>query len=153
MTISSCLHSNPMRFAALGAAMLFAGCSGTSNVASALATHAPIGEMPPQQVVIANTSDEAISPLVHAAPCWIIDPPFPQVPAGKDSQPVKLDAQCADSEMSVDYDGSGDYCTLDVRYLHIGQGGAYTYAVEQGFATKCTASTTASGARFTYALK
>ncbi len=148
-------YSKPTRCAVLAATILFGACSGTSNVDGTPATHPPLGDVPPQQVVIANASDETISPLVHAASCWVIDPPFPAVAGGADSDPVKLASHCGNSEMSVDYEGSGGYCTLDVRYYHTGpaSGGGYTYVAEQGFATKCTVSSTANGAVLTYAVK
>jgi hypothetical protein len=146
-------YSNLARCAALGATVLFAACSGTSNVAST-PTHPPFGDLPPQQVVIANTSDAWIFPQVHADDCWHIDPPFPNVAKRTDSQPVKIANECDESDMTVEYFGDENHeCTLKVHFKYDGKVSVYTYDLEPGLGTKCTAETTANGELFTYAVK
>jgi hypothetical protein len=147
-------YSKLAHCAAFGATVLFAACNGTSNVASTPATHPPLGDKPSVQLVIANASGKTISPVVsNPDQCWTIDPPFPTVAAGTDSQAVTLVADQCDPQMSVSYGSGGQdkHCTLDVYYSSASR--TYSWIVEQGSATKCTASTTANGALFTYALK
>jgi hypothetical protein len=142
-------HRNLARCAALGATILFAACSGTSNVTSTPATHAPFGSYP-GRVVVANASGATIIPEVEPD-CWTINPPFSPVKPGKDSQPVNLGATCGDSTppLVVEYGGVGGQCTLNV----MSDGRTFTWHVGQGSATKCTVSSTANGELFTYALK
>jgi hypothetical protein len=145
-------YSKLVRCAALGATMLFAACNGTSNVASTPATHPPLGDKPSVQLVIANASGKTISPVVaNPDGCWTIEPPFPTVAAGGDSQAVTLEADQCDPQMSVSYGSGSKFCALDLYYSSASR--TYSWIVEQGSATKCTASTTANGALFTYALK
>jgi hypothetical protein len=140
------------RCAALAAIALFAACSSSGTGGSTPPTHPPVGDQPSEQLVIANASGKTISPIVvNPDECWTIDPPFPTVAAGTDSQPVRLVADKCDPHMSVSYGSGGQDCTLDVSYFSVGR--TYTSIVEQGSATKCTASSTGSGELFTYALK
>ncbi len=151
-------HWNLARGTALGATILFAACSGTSNAPSTPATHPPLGDQGAAQIVVANDSRVEIAPdEVDAAPCWEIDPPFPTVARDTKSQPVKLaDNSCSsqDSLLEVLYDGESGACGFEVMaVVEDGRRVHYAYSVVQASDTKCTVSTTSSGALFTFALK
>ncbi len=151
-------YANLARGAALGATVLIAACSGTSNAPSAPATHPPLGSQPPQQIVIKNASDEPIVPEVEAAPCWMIKPPFPTVAGDTESPPVEVAAIfCSDpgSRMLVSYAHESELCKLEVMATVSGASNlvTYIYLVQQGIGTNCTASRTAYGELFTFALK